>query len=281
MRPEVYTLVVGTAGGNAPKRIHNYRESSPVNLPDEVEKARAVDGQTGTVDQVEKTDSTSPEVPNNFLALLKLYSGTRLTDEKFWKVACRPLALCRSPLVVWAALVIGTDEAWRTLFVCLLSCVDNESSSSVTVPTVTVSLIFSEPQFGYGFSAGIVGLISGVGPLIGALLGNAVAGPLSDWTVRWMSRKNGGIYEPELVFAGALICVRFSLNSLIPYRFRLLMMMPLFIISTIGWFGWAISAHLRQRWIVPAIFYSLISFGHAINHIMWVFPYLMLQGLTH
>ena len=97
------------------------------------------------------------------------------------------------------------------LFVCSLPYVDNnESSSSVIVPTVTVSPIFSEPQFGYGFSAGIVGLISGVGPLIGALLGNAIAGPLSDWTVRWMSRKNGGIYEPELVFAGALICVRFS-----------------------------------------------------------------------
>ena len=118
MRQEVDTLVVGTAGGNAPiehiEHIHNYRVSSPVNLPDEVEKARAVDGQTGTVDQVEKTDSTSPEVPNNSLALLKLYSGTRLTDEKFWKVACRPLTLCRSPLVVWAALVIGTAEAWRT-----------------------------------------------------------------------------------------------------------------------------------------------------------------------
>ena len=67
----------------------------------------------------------------------------------------------------------------------------------VVALSVTVSLLFSEPQYGYGFGAGTVGLIAGIGPLIGALLGNVIAGPLSDWTAKWMSRKNGGVYEPE------------------------------------------------------------------------------------
>ena len=86
-------------------------------------------------------------------------------------------------------------------------------------PVVSLSVIasplFSEPQFGYGFGAGVVGLITGVGPLIGALLGNIIAGPLSDWTVKWISRKNGGVYEPELVFAGRLIHAWSSLDYIL------------------------------------------------------------------
>lgn len=65
--------------------------------------------------------------------------------------------------------------------------------------SVSVSLLFSDPAFGYGFGAGSVGLIAGVGPLTGALIGNLLAGPLSDWTAKYMSKKNGGVYEPEYV----------------------------------------------------------------------------------
>ena len=86
-------------------------------------------------------------------------------------------------------------------------------------PVVSLSVIasplFSEPQFGYGFGAGVVGLITGVGPLIGALLGNVIAGPLSDWTVKWMSRKNGGVYEPESVLAGRPVHTCSSLDYIL------------------------------------------------------------------
>ena len=70
---------------------------------------------------------------------------------------------------------------------------------TVVALSVSVSLLFSVPTFGYGFSAGPVGLIAGVGPFIAALLGNLIAGPLSDWVVTWMSRRNKGVYEPECV----------------------------------------------------------------------------------
>ena len=45
------------------------------------------------------------------------------------------------------------------------------------------------------------------------------------------------------------------------------MVIPLFITSTMGWFGWAVSAHLEQLWIGPEIFYSLINFGQAVASI--------------
>lgn len=59
----------------------------------------------------------------------------------------------------------------------------------------------------------------------------------------------------------------FLLPNVRTCRFRLLMFIPLLISSTMGWFGWAISAHLEQLWIGPAIFYSLINFGQAVGGI--------------
>ena len=36
-----------------------------------------------------------------------------------------------------------------------------------------------------------------VSPFIGGVLGTAVAGKVSDVIVQYMSRRNGGVYEPE------------------------------------------------------------------------------------
>ena len=67
--------------------------------------------------------------------------------------------------------------------------------------SVSVSTLFSAPAYGYDFKAGPVGLITGVGPFIATIIGNAIAGPLSDWSVTWLARRNGGIYEPECVLS--------------------------------------------------------------------------------
>jgi len=119
--------------------------------------------------------------------------------------------------------------------------------------SVSLSLLFSSPAYGYNFQPGPVGLISGVGPLFSAIVGNSLAGPLSDWSVTWLSRHNKGIYEPE---------------------FRLFMVVPMLVCTTIGWFGWAITAHFHVLWIAPAIFYSLITFGLAVGSV-GVFAYVV------
>lgn len=65
--------------------------------------------------------------------------------------------------------------------------------------SVVVSVLFSDPRYGYGYGAGVVGLLSGVGPFLAAFLGNLLAGPISDWLATHMARQNAGIYEPECV----------------------------------------------------------------------------------
>jgi hypothetical protein len=48
-------------------------------------------------------------------------------------------------------------------------------------------LRFTEVETGYMY----------VGPFIGALLGFALVGPLADWSAKWLTKRNNGVYEPE------------------------------------------------------------------------------------
>ncbi|KAI5117939.1 hypothetical protein M0805_002052 [Coniferiporia weirii] len=182
--------------------------------------------------ELEKVDADErasvEEKPKTFFQLMRPWSPHRFSDESFIRIALRPFTLLLSPVVAWGVLVYGTTSAWLVAL------------------SVSVSLLFSLPEFGYGFGAGTTGLISGVGPFIAAFLGNFLAGPLSDWVVKWMSRRNGGVYEPE---------------------FRLLMAIPLFLSTTMGWFGWAVSASKEELWIGPVIFFSLLNFGQAVGSI--------------
>jgi len=67
----------------------------------------------------------------------------------------------------------------------------------------------------YNFSKLQTGLVY-ISPFIGGILGTAVAGKASDVIVRFMARRNGGIYEPE---------------------FRLVMAIPLTLATAIGLMG--------------------------------------------
>ena len=95
----------------------------------------------------------------------------------------------------------------------------------------------------YNFTSLQTGLIY-ISPFIGGLIGTAVAGKVSDLTVRYMTKRNGGIYEPE---------------------FRLVMGIPILLSTTIGLmaFGW--SAEVHDAWIVPTIFFGIISFGSCLG----------------
>lgn len=58
---------------------------------------------------------------------------------------------------------------------------------------VTISVIFSSPP--YNFISSSVGLTY-ISPVIGAFLGTLIAGPITDWSAKILSRRNHGIYEP-------------------------------------------------------------------------------------
>ncbi|KAI9879485.1 MAG: hypothetical protein M1823_006831, partial [Watsoniomyces obsoletus] len=95
----------------------------------------------------------------------------------------------------------------------------------------------------YNFSALGVGLIY-LSPFIGGVLGTAVAGKLSDVIVQFMARRNGGVYEPE---------------------FRLVMAIPIAVSTVAGLMGFGWSVEERDSWIVPTVFFGIISFGCSLG----------------
>jgi hypothetical protein len=95
----------------------------------------------------------------------------------------------------------------------------------------------------YKFNALQAGLIY-IGPFVGGVLGTAVAGKFSDVVVKAMARRNHGLYEPE---------------------FRLVMMIPVAISTGIGLIGFGWSAQDHDAWIVPTVFFSVVSFGCALG----------------
>lgn len=60
--------------------------------------------------------------------------------------------------------------------------------------SLIASLLFASPA--YGFSAAGVGYTS-AGPLIGGSLGSMFVAIVYDPMIRWLARRNGGVYEPE------------------------------------------------------------------------------------
>jgi hypothetical protein len=95
----------------------------------------------------------------------------------------------------------------------------------------------------YKFNALQTGLVY-ISPFVGGILGTAVAGKVSDVIVKAMARRNGGLYEPE---------------------FRLVMAIPIALTTVIGLMGFGWSAEAGDAWIVPTVFFGIISFGCCVG----------------
>ncbi|KAL6711743.1 hypothetical protein ACN47E_002786 [Coniothyrium glycines] len=149
---------------------------------------------------------------------LKPWNG-RLVKDKWIRVMVRPFILFAYPAVLWSSLVYALAVGW------------------LIVLSESVAHIYQDTS--YNFTALQVGLVY-ISPFVGGVLGTAVAGRVSDLVVRFMARKNDGVYEPE---------------------FRLLMAFPIMVSTVIGLMGFGWSAEERDKWIVPTVFFGVISFG--------------------
>ncbi|KAL9004084.1 MAG: hypothetical protein Q9188_003094 [Gyalolechia gomerana] len=168
------------------------------------------------------TNHLRTQPPKTFLQTLKPWNG-QLRHENWLLVALRPFILFAYPAILWSALVYSLSIGW------------------LIVLSESVSEIYRNED--YNFSPLAVGLVY-ISPFVGGILGTAVAGKVSDLIVRAMSRKNGGVYEPE---------------------FRLVMAIPVAISTCIGLMGFGWSAEEKDHWIVPTIFFGVISFGGSLG----------------
>lgn len=158
----------------------------------------------------------------NFVQQMRPWHG-RLNKDSWLKVMIRPLILFSYPSVLWSAVVYSCSVGW------------------LIVLSESVSVIYRQGY--YQFNALQTGLIY-ISPFIGGVLGTAVAGKISDIIVKAMSRRNGGLYEPE---------------------FRLVMAIPITITTVIGLMGFGWSAQVHDNWIVPTVFFGIVSFGCSLG----------------
>jgi len=161
--------------------------------------------------------------PKTYLDTIKPWAG-RMSSDNWFKVALRPFILYAYPSILWSSVVYALSVGW------------------LIVLSESVSTIYESPHT-YHFTALQAGLIY-LSPFIGGILGTAVAGKVSDVIVRFMARRNGGIYEPE---------------------FRLIMAIPVALSTVIGLMGYGWAAEEKDAWIVPTIFFGIISFGCCVG----------------
>ena len=158
-----------------------------------------------------------------FVQQLRPYNG-RLDGSTWLRVAIRPFILFLYPAVLWSSMVYACSVGW------------------LIVLSESVAIIYRARDT-YNFSALSTGLVY-LSPFIGGVLGTVVAGKIGDIIVRAISRRNGGLYEPE---------------------FRLIMIAPVAVTTVIGLIGFGWSAQIHDSWIVPTIFFGIISFGCSLG----------------
>ncbi|KAM5541493.1 hypothetical protein V8D89_004683 [Ganoderma adspersum] len=160
--------------------------------------------------------------PGQQLDDLKIYNGTFL-DESLWSLFFRPFPLIMSPV------------AWFAFF-------------SLSIPTVCLAFVTvcSSTIFTvtYGFNAGQIGLTN-IGNIVVVTLALVITGPLNDWWIVWMARRNGGIYEPEYRLA-------FTLSMLF---------------GVFGYVGWAIGNDRHMLWIGAVICLAMAYFSLVVSSV--------------
>ncbi|KAL2200312.1 major facilitator superfamily domain-containing protein [Corynascus similis CBS 632.67] len=211
----------------------------------EPSRSTEVNGTVNSPEPVSAQSATKPKA--TFRQSLALFNG-RKTDETFWKLLLRPLPLFLQPAFFWACLIQGLMIGW-TVFIGVIM-----AQFFIATP-----LWWGEVKTGYAYTAAF----------IGAILGFAIAGALSDWSARAMTKWNKGIYEPE---------------------FRIVLVIPQLIVGCAGLYGFGrtIDGMLVEKYhyAVPLAFFCLEVAGMVIGavasslYIVDAYRDLAIEGFT-
>lgn len=161
-----------------------------------------------------------------FVQQLALFDG-RKTNEFFPKLLFRPLPLFAQPAFLWACLIQGTMIGWTVFIGVILAAL-----------FLGPPLFWTEVPTGYAYT----------GPFVGAVFGFLISGALSDWSAKYMTKLNDGVYEPE---------------------FRIVLVIPQLIFGCMGLYGFGYTAQMTLNseihWIVPIIFFGFEVCGMIIG----------------
>jgi hypothetical protein len=159
---------VGSIGSFADEVVSEYEKSQSLRH----EKST----QTMDLERVQtNTTYGANEKAYTFIEELRLFRGVE-SDDTLWKVILRPFPMLAFPQVMYTFITYGLSTAW------------------LIVLGGVSALIFGGPP--YNMSVSEIGLL-GIGGLVTSFIGFA-AGPISDSLCKWMARRNGGVYEPEV-----------------------------------------------------------------------------------
>lgn len=156
------------------------------------------------------TTRVSSEAKQPYWRELLPYAGY-WDKSPFLGTLARPFFMCGSPIVLWASLMFTATISWLVMI------------------SFVLSQIFSAPP--YNFTVAQVGA-SNLSSFVATILATAVAGPAIDGLVKYLSRKNKGIYEPE---------------------FRLPVMVTFLAFTGVGFFAWGQSLASEDPWPVPIV----------------------------
>jgi hypothetical protein len=173
---------------------------------------------------VESVHGTALEPKFTTRQNLRIWRG-RVTDRSFIKAFFQPFPLMVFPSVLFSTVINGAFVTW-----------------SMMSTIITHQVLLYPP---YNLQPDTLAYIGLPGSIVG-LLSACAAGFLSDWMIKFMARRNNGIYEPE---------------------YRLLMMIPAVFFSTVGFvfLGPAFAHHAKVVKIVilGLMFHIAGPFAHS------------------
>ena len=212
---------------------HDHRRGSAFEMSNNASHAQSsLNGsKTGSVEkQLDDTDvrhlTSQNEIPAkvSFARSLLPFNG-RKTDDNIFKLILRPLPLFFHPAILWGCLIQGALIGWTVMIGVVLAAI-----------FLGPPLFFNEVKTGYMYTSAF----------IGALLGFFLAGLLSDWSTKWMIRRNKGVYEPE---------------------FRIVLVAAQLVFGCIGLYGFGITAANIERyhWFLPDFFFAFEVLGMVLG----------------
>ncbi|KAF5709471.1 major facilitator superfamily transporter [Fusarium mundagurra] len=148
---------------------------------------------------------------------------TTTTSESLPLLFMMPFHVITLPHVLFTAIQFASSVCWLVAFMNI------------------ISIVFSAPP--YNFDTAGIGYMA-LGPFVGNVFGSIYGGPLADWTVVRLARRNGGVYEPEMRLYPLVIPTFFMAGGLIMF---------------------GATAARGMHWIYPSLGGAFFAFGLGAN----------------